>query len=325
MSVNLFRRPRLRRPYMLAAWPGIGYVATSVALYIKEALGAEELAEIEPYEFFRPNSVLVKNNVISVQEVSENPLPQSKFYYWKNKLSDHDLIIFIGEAQPLGREWEFARLIMDVVQRFKVERIFTSAAAVASISYSQQPAVWAAATGSKLLNYLKQYNVVLRDKIKVDGLNGLLLGVAKEEGIDGICLLGEVPFYIAQLEIEYPKSSRAIMEVLTEMLEIKVDMSTLNQLVDHAETEMKELEEEVIHKMGQIVVYPQNSEDEAGAGEEVTTGEVSPSVRQKIEQLFDQVAKDKSKAGQLKVELDRWKLFDEYEDRFLNIFRKMGG
>ena len=310
---------------MLAAWPGIGYVATSVAIYIKEALDAEELAEIEPYEFFRPNSVLVKNNVISVQEVSENPLPQSKFYYWKNKDSDHDLIIFIGEAQPLGMEWEFAEFVLDVARRFKVERIFTSAAAVASISYSQQPAVWAAATNAKLVNYLKQYNVVLRDKIKVDGLNGLLLGVAKEEGIDGICLLGEVPFYIAQLEIEYPKSARAILEVLSEMLEIKIDMSTLDQLVEHTESDMKELEEEVIHKMGQIVIYPQDSEEEAVMGEETNLGEVPPSARQKIEQLFEQAAKDKSKAGQLKVELDRWKLFEEYQDRFLNIFRKMGG
>ncbi len=324
MSVNLFRRPRLRRPYMLAAWPGIGYVATSVALYIKEALGAEELAEIEPYEFFRPNSVLVKNNVISVQEVADNPLPQSKFYYWKNKYSEHDLIIFIGEAQPLGREWEFANLIMDVAKRFKVERIFTSAAAVASISYSQQPAVWAAATSSKLLNYLQHYDVVLRDKIKVDGLNGLLLGIAKNEGYDGICLLGEVPFYIAQLEIEYPKSSRAVLEVLSKMLEIKVDMDNINQLVEHAESEMKELEEEVIHKMNQIVIYPQNSEEEAASREDVSTEVIPPSVREKIEQLFEQAAKDKSKAGQLKLELDRWKLFDEYEDRFLNIFRKMG-
>jgi len=309
---------------MLAAWPGIGYVATSVAVYIKEVLGAEELAEIEPYEFFRPNSVLVKNNVISVQEISENPLPQSKFYYWKNKSSDHDLIIFVGEAQPLGREWEFAHLIMEVARKFKVEKIFTSAAAVASISYSQQPAVWAAATHSRLLNYLKHFNVVLRDKIKVDGLNGLLLGVAKDESIDGICLLGEVPFYIAQLEIEYPKSSKAILEVLSEMLEITVDMDNINQLVDHAESEMKELEEEVIHKMGQIVIYPQDGEDELTEGDEVKIGEVSPAVRQKIEQLFEQAGKDKSKAGQLKLELDRWKVFDEYEDRFLNIFRKMG-
>jgi hypothetical protein len=44
--------------------------------------------------------------------------------------------------------------------------------------------------------------------------------------------------------------------------------------------------------------------------------------RLRIEELFRQVSRGEIAPAALKEELDRWGLFDEYEDRFLNIFRK---
>jgi len=41
-----------------------------------------------------------------------------------------------------------------------------------------------------------------------------------------------------------------------------------------------------------------------------------------IESLFELAATDRSKAFELKRELDRNALFKEYEDRFLDLFRK---
>jgi len=44
--------------------------------------------------------------------------------------------------------------------------------------------------------------------------------------------------------------------------------------------------------------------------------------RVRIDELFDEVARGECKPDELKDELERWGLFKEYEDRFLNIFRK---
>ncbi len=44
--------------------------------------------------------------------------------------------------------------------------------------------------------------------------------------------------------------------------------------------------------------------------------------RVRIDELFEQVARGECEPGELKDELERWGLFEEYEDRFLNIFRK---
>jgi hypothetical protein len=49
---------------------------------------------------------------------------------------------------------------------------------------------------------------------------------------------------------------------------------------------------------------------------------VPADARVRIEELFKSVGAGDLDPGELKKELDRWGLFQEYEDRFLNIFKK---
>jgi hypothetical protein len=49
---------------------------------------------------------------------------------------------------------------------------------------------------------------------------------------------------------------------------------------------------------------------------------LSPADSNLIEKLFEQAKQDRTKAYELKRELDRLKVFHDYEDRFLNLFRK---
>jgi hypothetical protein len=44
--------------------------------------------------------------------------------------------------------------------------------------------------------------------------------------------------------------------------------------------------------------------------------------RQSIERLFDLVKRGEADPSALKIELDRWGLFEEYEDRFLQLFKR---
>ena len=44
--------------------------------------------------------------------------------------------------------------------------------------------------------------------------------------------------------------------------------------------------------------------------------------RVRIDELFRKVSTGESEPSELKAELDRWNLFEEYEDRFFNIFKK---
>jgi hypothetical protein len=55
---------------------------------------------------------------------------------------------------------------------------------------------------------------------------------------------------------------------------------------------------------------------------DMDTGGVPMDARLRIEELFRMLARGDIKPGVLKEELERWDLFDEYQDRFLSMFRK---
>ena len=74
--IKLFKEPKLNKPSLVAAWPGVGNVALVAASYLKEKLKAEEFAEIEPLPFFELNGVIIEDNLIQ-----QPKFPQSKLQY----------------------------------------------------------------------------------------------------------------------------------------------------------------------------------------------------------------------------------------------------
>jgi len=158
-----------------------------------------------------------------------------------------DLIIYIGEEQPSdggrlyaeGRKaYEMANMVLDVAEKYGCRRVFTSGAAVAPVHHSERPRVWAAVSSKRLAQQIQQYpETVIMGSGEgtsatgmITGLNGLLLGVAKKRGLDAICLMGEIPDYLSGAPFPYPRSSRSVLEVLTDLLGMEVDYSLLNNM-----------------------------------------------------------------------------------------------
>ncbi len=243
--VRFYTRPRLNSPNMLAVWPGIGNVALIVAEYLQRKLNFRELGEIEASHFFDPIGVVVKNNVVEAPN-----FPQSQFYYWKNKGGGSDLILFIGDDQPAAKGYELANCVLDVGLRFQVKRIYTCAAALTRIHHSEQPRVWGVASSPQVAKDLEKRDLVQRGNLHISGLNGLLLGVAKERDIDGVCLLGEVPMYATR--IQNPMAALAIINVLTEILALKVDVAELAMLAQETRERMKQV---AAQAMGEYIDY----------------------------------------------------------------------
>jgi proteasome assembly chaperone (PAC2) family protein len=232
--LKLSKEPHPKSCFMLASWPGIGNVSLIVAQYLKEKLNAEEIGEIDPVNFFEPVGVAVKDNVI------EKPrFPESKFYYWQDGKAKMGLIIFIGEEQPSSKGYELLSCVLDVARKFKVKRVYSCAAAVTRIHHSEDSKVWAVATKRGLIKELQKYDVVFRGNLRIAGLNGLFLGMAKERDIEGVCLLGEVPAYAIQ--IANPGASYAVLKVLTKMLGIDIELTELSDMAEQSKEEMGEV------------------------------------------------------------------------------------
>lgn len=240
LGIIFHSEPELKRPDMIVGWPGIGNIGVITADALREQMEAEELGEIEPWDFFYPNKVIIRAGVL--QDVE---FPSSKFYY--TKLADRDIVLFIGEEQPSGRNrvyaeggkaYEMANLVLDVAEKFNCRRIYTSGAAVALTHHSLKSRVWAVATERKILAEMKGYaNTLLMSEVEgrdnlgnITGLNGLLIGVAKKRGFEGVCLMGEIPDYLSRVPFPYPKASQSVLEVLSAILNVSIDITSLDKM-----------------------------------------------------------------------------------------------
>ncbi|MDP6126822.1 MAG: PAC2 family protein [Dehalococcoidales bacterium] len=262
--VKLHAHPKLNSPNMVAAWPGISNVSMIVANYLEKALDFKRLGEIDATYFFDPIGVTVRGNVV------ESPqFPQSKFSYWKNKAGGSDLILFIGDDQPSAKGYELANCVLDVGLKFQVKRIYTCAAAVTRIHHTEQPKIWGVATVPQMMDVLKERDLVQRGNLRISGLNGLLMGVAKERSVEGICLLGEVPSHATRMQ--NPMAALAILGALPEMLGIEIDTLELELLATETKEKMKEMAAEA---MGEYIdlftepIWEYGEEEGEGEGEE---------------------------------------------------------
>jgi uncharacterized protein len=257
-NIIKFTKEPKRECDLFASWPGIGNVSLILAKYIKDKLPAEEIGTVEPFNFFDPIGVMVKNNIIETPQ-----FPQNTFYYYRNPKNERDLIIFIGDEQPGSKGYDLANLLVDSCQKLKVKRILTCAAAIVRIHHTEMPKVWAAATRQELVEQMKAFDVVLRGEVQIAGMNGLFLGVAKEKGLDGLCLLGEVPMYTTR--IPNPKASLAILRVMSKICNFNVDMDELSNVARQADENMKKLAAQAMEEFITNYtkpVWPQEEYDE---------------------------------------------------------------
>ena len=317
-NIKFLKRPKLKNPIVIAAWPGMGDVAFTAAKFLKEKLKATEFAFFDPADYFRPTGIIVKDQLVDLTE-----MPQGVFYYYQHASLQNDLVIFISQAQPLAeKSFEYAQEILSFLKELESKMLITCAAMPTSIGHTQSPRVWAAVTHRELVKKIEKIPIDTIPSGQVSGMNGLILGVAKKAGIAGVCLLGEIPFYTIQ--VENPLSSVAVLKSLGALLNIELDFRELEQ--------QALLLNQEIDRVISFIKSPNTLEDhekpiDLDEIERIrkilsTYTKVPESVKKSIEKLFSAAKKDIAKAQELKEELDRWSIYKEYEDRFLDLFRR---
>jgi proteasome assembly chaperone (PAC2) family protein len=263
MGIRLYQEPKLETPILIASWPGIANIGIVAVDTLREALEAEEFGEIEPWDFFYPKRVLIRNGVLERLE-----FPSSKFYF--KKMDRTDIILFIGEEQPAeeGRMYAegrkalgMANLVLNMAEKFSCRRVYTSGAAVALIHHTMKSRVWAVPNSENLVPETRAYdNTVLMSDIEgmgghgnITGLNGLLLGVARKRGLEAVCLMGEIPVYLQGLPLSYPRASKAVLEVIGRNLGIEIDLSKLDALDQKLERRIEDFYQQIPLEMrGQL-------------------------------------------------------------------------
>jgi uncharacterized protein len=211
MDIEYFDKPELTNPQMIAAWPGMGFLAKISADYLRRQIKAKKFAEIKYY-----HNVLVYNNGIAELAPIRHKLYASK---------DHNLIICVGDAQPSVPEesLRLAQKIAEISSVLGVKRIFTIAAY--PNDFYEKPNVYGVFTDEDSREELQKLGVmILENEGAINGLNGVMIGVAKALGISGVCLMGDITY----ANVPQHLASKAVLEILVKLLNIEIDTNQLN-------------------------------------------------------------------------------------------------
>ncbi|MCI0703371.1 MAG: PAC2 family protein [Planctomycetia bacterium] len=326
--------PKLTHPWLVAVWPGMGHVALNAGVYLLAKLGMTAIAEFESNEVFDVEQVEVKDGLIQPAR-----RPRNRFFAWTDPKKQHDLVVFLGEAQPPVGKYPFCRQVIAYAREIGIERVFTFAAMATRMRPEHRSRVFGAATDEQGVEEQKRLELNVLEDGHIGGLNGVLLAAAAEVGLRGSCFLGEMPHVFAQ--VPFPKASLAILEVFNTITGIELDLTELSEQAQTVEEQLKELlarvEEQYGRQLGGEMDEEAEDEEEEESESESKEGVgyryegpegleepvASPDLA-RIEELFARAAEDRSKAFELKRELDRLGVFKKYEDRFLDLFKKPG-
>ena len=166
------------------------------------------LAEFSSRELFDIENVEVKGGLIVPGQ-----MPRSRLFVRKDPEKRHDLLLFIGESQPPLGKLAFCQRLIEYAKQAGVERVFTFAAMATQMHPMHESRIFGVTTHEHGLNVLQQLELTLLEDGHIGGLNGILLGVAGEMGLEGTGLLGEMPHIFAQTS--FPKASLAVLRVFT--------------------------------------------------------------------------------------------------------------
>lgn len=187
-------------------------------------------------------------------------------------LSSKDLILLTGDSQPVvpGSEYVLSEQILDLITKFKISNIYSLASYVTG-TFVNDPKIYGTATNPEMVKSFRSFNISTLDNGNITGMNGLILGLGKLRGIEGICLLGETSGYVIDA-----KASKHLLEILNNVLGIHINMDEMNKRSKDTELLIKNLEQQMMAKSGQFpqsvpteeqeeeLMFPQNRKSNMG-------------------------------------------------------------
>jgi uncharacterized protein (TIGR00162 family) len=224
---KVISRPKAKAPVLVCGLPGSGYVGKLGADHLVSVFKAKKVIEYECDSF--PPQVNVK------EDGTAAPL-SAELYHAKTGQSK-DLLIFTADAQPTTSDGEYrlAEAVINDAKSFGAKRVFTLAAYITG-AFSKSPKVYGAATSKELLKLLKENGVILMKEGGITGMNGLIVGMGSLLGLPGAALLGETSGYVIDAG-----ASQAVLESLSKLLKIRIDMSSLKEKAEETEKVITQL------------------------------------------------------------------------------------
>ncbi len=220
--------PTPKEPVLICGVPGSGYVGKLAADHLVKVFRAKKFMEFYSSSF-PPH--------VNINELGVAAMLKGELYHAETG-QQNDLIIFTADTQPTSSsgEYELADAVLKEAKKMNIRLVFSLAASVTS-GLVKKRRVFGTATASELLPRLVQNGVLVIREGGISGMNGVIVGMARLHELGGISLLGETPGYLLD-----PEASEAVLESLSRILGIEIDMSALHERAKEARQIMSQVQ-----------------------------------------------------------------------------------
>jgi proteasome assembly chaperone (PAC2) family protein len=203
-------------------WSDAGEAATSSIGYLHELWDATVFASVDPEDFydFQAHRPLVKINEEGIREIT---WPATDFAYAKVGGADRDVVLLSG-IEPSMRWPTFCDLVLDVARTCGVELLVALGALLAGRPHTRPIRVTGSASTPELAS---RYGLATPRYEGPTGIAGVVIDACRRGGLDAVTLWGWVPHYLQGSPS--PTASLALLQRLSALLELPIDLSDLEQ------------------------------------------------------------------------------------------------
>mgnify|MGYP000855208583 FL=1 len=231
VTVNFFQEDTGGAPVLVEGLPGIGHVGKLVADHLVDELGGEKIAEISSIHF--PPQVVV-------DEQGVTHLVNNEIY--RCEKDGITILFLVGDFQSTSAEGHYilTERYLDIAEKLGVRRIYTLGGYGVG-HLVENPRVLSAVNMEHLRPEVEAAGGSFenaRSGGMIMGASGLLLALGEVRGLEGICLMGETSGYLVD-----PKSADSLLVVLSRMIGIEVDHTSLQQRAEDMEQAIEKIRE----------------------------------------------------------------------------------
>ncbi|MDG5815309.1 PAC2 family protein [Chitinispirillales bacterium ANBcel5] len=304
-------------PVLIAAWPGVGNVGLVSVDYIRRKLQAKPLGGIDVKSFFMPHSGLVENGRFITGDA-----PFCSFYY----STSPDVIIMESNIQMGGTEGVFLlQKVFGVARQYNVKQILTVSAIPYAMSHTENSQLYFAANSKRISKELRDNGISPLMSGEINGLPGAVPVIASSKGLDSACILATMPVYAGNFT--YPKAALPVISSISDIINCSIDLDEVKKNTDNLNGQFEQIESQIKEQLPNLLGGEKRElqkELEQITSESIISEQdiINRNQSEKIEQMFEQVKKDRSKGIELKKLLDEMGVYRDYEDRFLDLFNE---
>ncbi len=216
--------PQVSKPIMIAAMQDMGNVGSIAIDFINKSLQTQCFRYVSaPY----PNYVVDKGGHIDFQ--------QERWEYRYGK----GVIVFgggVGQPQTNHELYELCQDVIDVAKSYSVQLVYTLGAFHTDRNYGKSPRTLVTTTSQQLTDQIAKLGLeTTPGSSLITGFNGLILGYAKKNDMQGIGLYAE----ISDPQMPQYRSAKSLLVLLEKLTYQKFEgMQELDEIASAIDSEV---------------------------------------------------------------------------------------